>query len=226
MKKIIIIEKTGNIKSEKVKNFSIDDLYKKCKFKKKDNFKIRHTWSYKQNYYSLYARNTGRANSENKYDLPPPIDSELYFGSMVVIKHTKKTPKNAEVLDFEMNEWLKLYEHLFGGFEDLGDDDSEMSEDDIPDELKTKHGYLKDGFVVSSDGDDDEEYVPDNNENDDDDDEEELDDVDSDEEADYGGETDDEMQENFDEESEEDDDEFIDDDEDPASELSEEEYSY
>lgn len=224
MKKVIIIEKTGNIKNENVKSFNIDDLYKKCKFRKKDNFKIRHTWSYKQNYYSLYARDTGRANSENKYDLPPPIDSELYFGSMVVIKHTKKTPKNTQVIDFEMNEWLKLYEHLFGGFEDLGDEDSEISVDDIPDELKTKHGYLKDGFVVSSDGDDDEEYIPDNDDDDDDGDEEE--DIESDEDAVYGGETDDEMQKNFDEETEDDDDEFIDDDEDPASELSEEEYSY
>ena len=141
---------------------------------------------------------------------------------MVVIKHTSKTAKNNNVVDLEDEEWKKLYEHLFGGFEDLGDEDSLSEEEDIPDELKTKHGYLKDGFVVSSDAeDDDEEYVPDN------DDEEELDlddESDTDEEANYGGETNDEMEEQFDDE---DDDEFIDDDdEDPASELSEEEYSY
>lgn len=220
MKKIVIISKNSSVKTEKIKNFNIDDLYKKCKFRKKDDFSLRHTWSYKNNYYSLYAKNTGRANSENKYDLPPPIDSELYFGRMVVIKHSKKTPKNNEVIDLEDEEWKKLYEHLFGGFEDLGDEDSLSEEEDIPDELKTKHGYLKDGFVVSSDAEDDEDYT----ENNEDDEEEAIDESDTDEEAEYGGETNDEMEEQF-EEDDDDDDEF-DDDEDPASELSEEEYSY
>ena len=47
---------------------------------------------------------------------------------------------------------------MFGGFEDLDataeEDDKEEDElEDIPDDMKTKEGYLKDGFVV--DGDDD-----------------------------------------------------------------------
>jgi len=219
MKKVVIINKSSSVKTENVKNFSIDELYKKCKFRKNDDFGLRHTWNYKNNYYSLFSKDTGRANSENKYDLPPPLDNDLYFGSMVVIKHSSKTPKNNEVLDLEDKEWLKLYEHLFGGFEDLGDEDSFSEEEDIPDELKTKHGYLKDGFVVSSDAeDDDDEYVPN------DDEEEEDDASETDEEADYGGETDDELDELL--EDDEDDDEFDDDDEDPASELSEEDYNY
>lgn len=223
MKKVVIIEKNGNIKSEKIKKFDIKDLYKKCKFRKDNDFKIRNTWSYKNNYYSLYAKDKGRSNSENKYDLPPPVDSKLYFGSMIIIKHSKKTPKNNEVLDFEENEWLKLYEHLFGGFEDLGDEDSYSEDDeDIPDELKTKHGYLKDGFVVSSDAED-EEYIPDDE--DEDEDEVDLADSTSDDEADYGGETDEDEELQLDDD-EDDDDNYEDDDEDPASELSEEEYSY
>lgn len=222
MKKVVIISKSSSVKTENVKNFNIDDLYKKCKFRKKDDFKLRHTWNYKNNYYSIFSKNKGRANSENKYDLPPPLDNELYFGSMIVIKHTNKIPKNNQVVDIDDKEWLKLYEHLFGGFEDLGDEDSLSEEEDIPDELKTKHGYLKDGFVVSSDAeDDDDDYVP----NDDDDEEEEDNASETDEEADYGGETDDEMPDLVDDDD--DDDEFVDDDdEDPASELSEEEYSY
>ena len=222
MKKVVIISKSSSVKTENIKNFNIDDLYKKCKFRKKDDFKLRHTWNYKNNYYSIFSKNKGRANSENKYDLPPPLDNELYFGSMIVIKHTNKIPKNNQVVDIDDKEWLKLYEHLFGGFEDLGDEDSLSEEEDIPDELKTKHGYLKDGFVVSSDAeDDDDDYVR----NDDDDEEEEDNVSETDEEADYGGETDDEMPDLVDDDD--DDDEFVDDDdEDPASELSEEEYSY
>lgn len=222
MKKVVIISKACSIKCEYVKSFNIDNLYKKCKFRKKDNFEMRHTWSYKNNYYSLFSKDTGRANSENKYELPPPIDSKLYFGNMVVIKHTKKKPKNNEVINLESDDWLKVYEHLFGGFEDLGDEDSFSEDESIPDELKTKHGYLKDGFVVSSDADED--YVPDENEEEED---EILEVTDSDEEADYGGGTEDEMEKQFDDDDDDDCEEFIDDDdEDPTSELSEEEYSY
>jgi hypothetical protein len=227
MKKVVTISKGGSVKDEKIKSFNLDEIYKKCKLKKADNFSLRHSWSFKNQWISLYAKDKGRANSENKYDLPPPIDSNLYFGTMILIKHKNKKPKNNEVLDFTKEEWLKLYEKLFGGFEDLGDEDSYSEEDEeIPDELKTKHGYLKDGFVVSSEGDEeDEDYVP----NDEEEEEEHEDDVDgvsdSDEEADYGGETEEEMENQFEDDEDDDENEF-DDDEDPASELSEEEYSY
>jgi hypothetical protein len=60
--------------------------------------------------------------------------------------------------------WEKIYEKLFGGFEDLAstaiEDENEIDElESIPKEKKTKQGYLKDGFVVDSDcdGDDDED---------------------------------------------------------------------
>ena len=58
--------------------------------------------------------------------------------------------------------WEKIYEKLFGGFEDLGvtaaEDDNEEDElANVPKHKKTKNGYLKDGFVVdSSDGDESE----------------------------------------------------------------------
>ena len=49
----------------------------------------------------------------------------------------------------------KLYEKLFGGFEDLSataeEDENEIDElANVPKEKKTKQGYLKDGFVVDS----------------------------------------------------------------------------
>lgn len=220
MKKVVIITKGGSVKTENVKNCSIADLYKKCKFRKTDNFGLRHTWKYQNNWVSLYSRNKGRANTENKYDLPPPIDKELYFGAMIVIKHCNKTPKTEDIVDFEKDDWMKLYEKLFGGFEDLGDEDSYSEEEEIPEELKTKHGYMKDGFVVSSsdaEEEEDEIYVESDEEEDNDSIQE------SDEEADYGGETEDEMEQQFEDDDDENDGEL---DDDPASELSEEEYNY
>ena len=51
-------------------------------------------------------------------------------------------------LDLTVELWSKIYEQLFGGFENL-DSEEEMSEDElesIPAELKTKNGYLKDSI--------------------------------------------------------------------------------
>ena len=52
-----------------------------------------------------------------------------------------------------MKEWEKFYEELFGGFENLADtakeDENEIDElANVPAEMKTKTGYLKDDFVV------------------------------------------------------------------------------
>ena len=42
-------------------------------------------------------------------------------------------------------------EKSFGGFESLGEEDSSEDElENVPEEMKTKDGYLKDGFVVDT----------------------------------------------------------------------------
>ena len=64
------------------------------------------------------------------------------------------------VKDISVTEWNKLYEKLFGGFEDLDNTDSYSEEEEIPEHFKTKEGYSKeDGFIVDDD-DDDDDYIP------------------------------------------------------------------
>jgi hypothetical protein len=90
---------------------------------------------------------------------------------------------NGQILDLTTPIWNKIYEILFGGFEDIGDEEEELSEDEleyVDKKKKTKHGYLKDGFVVDSV----ESGEEDDNEDDDDGDEEE----DGEEEEGGGGE--------------------------------------
>jgi hypothetical protein len=104
--------------------------------------------------------------------------------------------------------WNKIYEKLFGGFEDLvatakEDEEEEDELENVPKEKKTKHGYLKDGFVVDSS--DTEEQTPSGSED------EEIDDDDDD-------------VDNDNEDDNEDDGELIVDD--VGSELSEESYDY
>ena len=161
MVKIVIVKKTGELQSGIAKKCGIEDLCKKCGYKKQDNFKMHINWAVtiEDTTYNieLYGKDTGRANSENKYDFPPPVDTLLLFGDCVLVNRNKE----GEVEDLEKSDWEKVYEFLFGGFEDLdataAEDENEIDElEDIPDAMKTKQGYLKDGFVVD-DPDDDEE---------------------------------------------------------------------
>jgi hypothetical protein len=191
---IVLIETNGTVKTLKTKEMTTESLYKKCGFRVSDDFLCRHTWKIKGEvvgkgdkpvYISVWAKKTGKANFENKYDFPPPLDKELFFGTCAVIhgglpclppeasgEQTKASGKQSQTQastqaaptkegggvwgaaapheDLTKEMWLKIYEHLFGGFEDIGED--EFSEDELANvapELLTADGYLKDDFVVS-----------------------------------------------------------------------------
>jgi hypothetical protein len=221
MVKVVFVSKDASLNEKPVKNLDLKTLHVKCNVKE-DSFGKRHTWKVKGAYYSVYAKDTGRHSSENKYDLPPPVDEELYFNIMAILKHSDEKITNDNVVDLTKEEWEKTYEQLFGGFENLDDTSGEMSVDEEEENLseseKTKQGYKKDGFVV--DDEEDEDYVPEEEDEEDEDDEdleetetsENTDDYEEGEESEDG-----EDEEEDDEESEETDDECY-------SELSEDSY--
>jgi hypothetical protein len=158
MTSIVLIDKNSSLKQTKVKDLTKDTLYKKCGFKASGGFELRTTWKVKidgtKMKIEMWSRDYGKANTENKYDFPPPVDTALYFGTCAVIR-VDDDDSNC-VMDLSVSTWKKIYEKLFGGFEDIGDEDEDDSEDelaDIPKEMKTKSGYLKDGFVVDDSGD-------------------------------------------------------------------------
>ena len=156
---VIIVEKGGSLKALAVKDFKLDELYKKCGFKKGDDFVKQVEWNAKYDgkkyFVEVYAKTDGRPNSENKYDFPPPIDTTLFFGNCAILAYLKKSDGSAEYVSLSLPLWNKIYEKLFGGFEDLAataaEDEAEEDElANVPKEKKTKQGYLKDGFVVDS----------------------------------------------------------------------------
>ena len=156
---IIIVEKVGSLKSLSIKDFKMEELYKKCGFKKGEDFIKQVEWNAKfegEKYYiEVFAKTEGSPNSENKYDFPPPIDTKLFFGSCAILAYNKKVEGSKLYVDLSLPLWNKIYEKLFGGFEDLTattkeDEEEEDELANVPKEKKTKHGYLKDGFVVDS----------------------------------------------------------------------------
>jgi hypothetical protein len=165
MPSLLIVEKLGNIKSLNVKTYNEDELYKKAGFKTSDGFKCFTVWNVEANTktysISLYGKTTGKANQENKYEFPPPVDSVLFFGNCILINKSA----DGKVMDITSDEWDVIYEKLYGGFEDLDDDEDDDDDDDDP-RARTKAGYVKDGFVVDDDADDDDEDDEDDEEED------------------------------------------------------------
>ena len=152
---IVLIDKYGKKKQSTLEEDKIADLYKKCGFKKPDGFELQTTWNVTlqgiKYEVELYAKNKGKATTENKYDFPPPVDTILFFGSVALVGYVSKVR-----VSLSLDLWEKIYEKLFGGFETLKDtEEADEEEEDelsnIDHSLLTGSGYLKDGFVVDSD---------------------------------------------------------------------------
>lgn len=175
---VIIVDKSASLKYLTIKDYKEDELYKKCGFKKADGFVKQTEWGVKiegkKYVVAVFAKTEGRANTENKYDFPPPVDTVLFFGSCALVCSVKKDENVWELSSLSLELWEKIYEKLFGGFEDLAatcaeDEEEEDELESIPASKKTKQGYLKDGFVVDSESSDDkEEYGSDEDDEDDD----------------------------------------------------------
>jgi len=144
--KYVLIEKTGECVGKTSKNgLGVDELYKKCGFKKVDGFNEVGRWQLDNGLeIMVYGRADGKAGSENKFEHPPPIDKQLFFGNMAAVAML-----NGVHVDLDVNHWGEIYSELMGGFEDIGSEDSEEEdEEEIPVEEQTSHGYMKDDFVV------------------------------------------------------------------------------
>jgi len=164
--RLLIVEKNGTIKESVLKTWNEEELYKKAGFESEQGFKLATTWKVddinKQSYtINVYGKTDGRATQENKYEFPPPIDETLFFGSCLIVNM-----RNDKPVSLTSAEWTCIYEKLYGGFESLGEEDSEEDSDEYDDVPKTKSGYAKDGFIVDDDdlsddaSDDSDEVVP------------------------------------------------------------------
>ena len=172
MTQIVVVEKTGVLKELQTKKNSKEEIVKKYSPKSelgRSGYNKKTTWTTvvdgTRHCVELWATDKGRAGTENKYDFPPPVDNTLLFGSCVLLGVHVDT-----LLPVNLNTktWNKIYEKLFGGFEELGSEEpSEDELDQVPAEMQAD-GYLKDGFVVGDSGEED------NDDGEDEDDEEDA----------------------------------------------------
>ena len=95
--------------------------------KKKETIEILGSYKNKNQYLFLFGYTAGKAGTENKHELPPPHDTTLYFGDIVVIAskdpNSCTTPHSLSTAEYET-----FYTRAFGGFEEL---DSEEEEEEV-----------------------------------------------------------------------------------------------
>lgn len=131
---IVMIEKHGICRQYVVKDFRIDQLYKKCGFKKAQDFVQQHEWltgdldpTFPYGIV-LYGKVDDTRNS-NTYEFPPPVDTKPFFGTCAFLAFAIDADGNKEFRPLLLSVWEKVYTVLHGGFEDLGSQDSERSVD-------------------------------------------------------------------------------------------------
>lgn len=113
---LIKISKRGNVKC--INKDNIDFI--------KNNKKISkiNTWNYNNFTYILYGYINGDAGEENKYDLPPPCDCDLYFNDLYFIKY-----ENTNIIDLSMEDYNTFYAFCFEGFDSIENTDDEIEEE-------------------------------------------------------------------------------------------------
>jgi hypothetical protein len=109
MVKIIIVEKTGDLLSSTIQDMS--DIFKRCNFRKEDGFQLRTTWIIDEPYtVQLYCKIEGKPHTVNKYEFPPPVEHDIYYGRCAIVQC-----KGDELVDMDIDYWVTIQDRLWGG---------------------------------------------------------------------------------------------------------------
>jgi hypothetical protein len=93
----------------------------------------------------LFGYKTGKAGTENKHELPPPHDKVLLFGEAVVV-----ATRSGDLVSFGTAEYTKFYNTAFGGFDDVGSEDSLSDMEDAEPDMDEEEEDAEDVESVAS----------------------------------------------------------------------------
>jgi len=137
---ILLLTSTGDMKNGKLTIKSetagcqLSDIQAHLK-KKKAPTQIG-TYAWKSNTLFLFGYTDGKAGTENKHELPPPHDTQLIFGDIVVLL-SKDKRSFSKPLPIKQDDYETFYTQVFEGFESLDEEEAEaeVEEEVIQDEL-------------------------------------------------------------------------------------------
>jgi len=108
---IIVIDKNGIMKQQNVKHLTQDTIYKKCGLRNSNGFHRRHVWyihTMDVDTVELWSCDTVKSGQDNKYELPAPLETKVYYGSMALIS----VQSDGTFGNLSLNAWTQIYENL------------------------------------------------------------------------------------------------------------------
>jgi transcription elongation factor S-II len=123
------------------------------------------TYPWKSNTLFLFGYTDGKAGTENKHELPPPHDTQIIFGDIVVLM-SKDKRSFAKPLPIKQDDYETFYTQVFEGFESLDDEEGEEiegaeEEEVVQDELADEAHVDDESIVDDEEGDYEDEEGPD-----------------------------------------------------------------
>jgi len=109
----------------------------KTLLKKKEAPEALEPYSYKGLTLYVFGFTTGKAGTENKHELPPPHDSTLFFGDILLVA-SKDKKSFASPVTFKPEDYEAFYTKAFGGFDDLEEEEEEEEEEEIEEEVEVE----------------------------------------------------------------------------------------
>ena len=155
---VVVLQTKGDTKQSKIEvTGEIDDevptrvakILRKTKLPAKIG-----TWDYQKMKLELWGYKEGRAGTENKHELPPPVDSVLIFGDAVLVA----TNEIGEPLNFTTAQYTKFYTAIFQGFESL--DEVEEDEEEEVEEVEEEEAIEEEEEAEVIEVEVEEEEVP------------------------------------------------------------------
>lgn len=128
----VLLNQKAEVKDVKVKldsNGQLTLVSMQAALKKKTNPELIGVYPLKKNFLHLFGYQTGKAGTENKHELPPPHDSILCFGDILVVA-TASEGDWSQPLEFKISDYEQFYTRAFGGFEELDEEGEDLEEEE------------------------------------------------------------------------------------------------
>ena len=135
----LLLTAKGEVKQAKLTAngliLTTEDIQKALK--KKTEPEYLGAYPYKSKHLHLFGYQKGKAGTENKHELPPPHDSMLLFGDVLVVVTTSSN-SYTQPIPFKPEDYEAFYTSAFGGFEDIDEEELEDSDQELEEELEEK----------------------------------------------------------------------------------------
>ena len=123
-----ILTSKGEVKKCKIVEHTLQAF--QAILKRKSEPEVLGEYEYGSLKLTLIGYREGRAGTENKHELPPPIDDQLFFGDILLVASKIDKDWHSPV-PFTLEQYEKFYSKQFGGFDEIESEDSDTEEEII-----------------------------------------------------------------------------------------------